>query len=124
MMDPGDLTYYFVLSAFVVMLFVQFLFRHYGMRDLALPASLCVGMIICAIRLRWKLRDRWWFWATIAAVLILHVPVVLLVPFPHIVVNRVTLLPIGLADCLIILGAVRLVERFLARPSSSGEEAG
>lgn len=108
-----------VIVACCIMLPVFLVFRHFGKIDLALPACIYAGMIIVAARMRWDLRKRFWFWTTIAIVLMLHVPVLLLIPFPHIVVNRITLLPIGFADFLLILSAVRIVERFVVKASSA-----
>jgi hypothetical protein len=106
--NPPDSS--FVIAALAIMLLTFLLFRHFGRVDLALPASICLGMAVCLIRIRWDLRKRFWFWATILLVLLLHVPVILLVRFPRMTVNRVTLLPIGFADLLIVWGAVRFVE--------------
>jgi hypothetical protein len=103
----------------VVLLPVFLIFRHFGRVDLALSACIILGMIMLAIRMRWDLRSRVWFWATIVFVLLLHVPLLLLVPFPHIMVNRITLLPIGLADFLITWGAVRFVEKFIVKAAPS-----
>jgi hypothetical protein len=111
-----------VIIGIATMLPVFLLFRHFGRDDLALPACICVGMILVAIRIRWDLRKRFWFWATIVLVLLLLVPLVLLVPFPHITVNRITLMPIGFADFLLILGAVKFVERFIVRYVPPDEE--
>jgi hypothetical protein len=98
-----------------ILLPVFLLFRYFGRVNLALSACVCLGAILIVIRIRWELRKRTWFWATIVLVLLLHVPVILLVPWPHMTVNRITLLPIGFADFLIVLGAVKFVERFIVK---------
>jgi hypothetical protein len=98
-----------------ILLPVFLLFRYYGRVDLALSACVCLGAILILIRIRWELRKSIWFWVTIVLVLLLHVPVILLVPWPHMTVNRITLLPIGFADFLIVLGAVKFVERFIVK---------
>jgi hypothetical protein len=101
---------------------VYFLFRYFGNPDMGLSAFICVGMIMLAVRLRWALRKCFWFWATIVLVLLLHVPVVLMVPWPHMTVNRITLLPIGFAELLIVLGAIRFVEKFIVKYVPLDEE--
>ena len=82
--------------------------------DVGLAACIVFGMIMLAIEVRWDLRKHVWFWATIAFILALHVPLVFMVRWPQ--GNGPTLLyamPIGIADFLIILGAVGLAERFV-----------
>jgi hypothetical protein len=59
----------------------------------------------------------------VAVVLALHVPLFFLIQWPHIWVPGLALLPIGLADVLIILGAVRFVEKFIVKSPPPDEEA-
>lgn len=119
--DPGSVTYSLVMIAFASMIFVVFFCRHIGRTDLGLPISLYLGMIMAAIRIRWDLRRQVWFWVTVSITLLLHIPLVLALRLPNMQFNRVTLLPIGLADCFIILGIVRLVERFMAKNGTSDD---
>ena len=102
-----------MVSAFLI-------FGHFGRVDLALPVCICTGAIMCAVIMRWDLRKRSWFWATVVLVFLLHIPLILMVPFPHMTGNRITLLPFGFADYLIFAGAVRFVEKFMVK-ASSGE---
>lgn len=105
----------FVIAAIIIVFPVFILFRYMGKVDFALPTCICLGGALLAVRMRWDLTDRVWFWTTIAFVLLLQVPVVLFVPFPHMIVNRITLLPIGFADFLIVIGAIRLVEAVIIK---------
>lgn len=75
-----------------------------------------------AIKIRWNLRKHVWFWATIAFILALHAPLFLIVRWPQ--GNLPTIfytLPIGIADFLIISGALRLAEKLLSEDSFSDE---
>ena len=63
------------------------------------------------IRIRWDLRSRIWFWGVIVLLLALHLPLFLLIQWPHGWVPAVVMLPVALVDCLIFLGIVRLVEK-------------
>jgi len=77
-----------------------------------------------AIKLRWNLRKHAWFWAVIVFILALHVPLFFVVRWPQ--GNLPTIfytMPLGIADFLIILGAVGLAEKFLSKDSSNDEEA-
>jgi hypothetical protein len=67
------------------------------------------------------LRRRVWFWVVILLVLIVQVPLILRVRWSGIHVTGVSLLPIGVAEVLVTLGAVRLVENFMAKFFPDGE---
>jgi hypothetical protein len=111
---PTDYTALVILA---ILLPILFFFRYLGRTDIGLNVAVCLGMCLIAIRIRWDLRTQIWFWVVIAFVLALHVPLFLLIQWPHVWVPGVVLLPVGLADVLIILGAVRFVERFIVKAS-------
>jgi hypothetical protein len=102
---------------------VMLLFAYLGKADMGLAVFIVLGMIMFAIKVRWKLRRYVWFWATIVLILALHVPLFYLVRWPQ--GNLPTLaytLPIGIADFFIILGAVGLAEKVFLKGSSSDDE--
>jgi len=75
-------------------------------------------MVLLAIKVRWDLRKRVWFWAVIVFVLLLHIPLLFLFRWPqgfHGWLPAYAMLPIALADILIILGAVQPVETFIVK---------
>jgi hypothetical protein len=117
---PTDYTGVIILA---ILTPVYVFFAHIGKTGIGLSVSICLGMILLAIKIRWELRKRIWFWATIVLVLLLHVPMVLRVPWPHMTINRITLLPIGVADLLLTLGAIRFVETFIVKAAPSDREA-
>jgi hypothetical protein len=89
------------------------LFRRFGRIDLGMNVAVCLAMCIIAIWIRWDLRRRLWFWVVVALLLALHVPLFFLIKWPHRWVPGVALLPIGIADLLLFLGAVQFVEDFI-----------
>jgi hypothetical protein len=102
---------------------VFFLFVYLGNADMGLAACIVLGAIIFAIKIRWHLRKHIWFWAAIVFVLALHVPLVFLVRWPH--GNAPTLaytMPFGVADFLVILGAIALAEKLFSNELSSNDE--
>src|SRR5258708_6692835 len=104
---------------------VFFLFVYLSNADIALTACIVLGMIMLAIKMRWNLRKHLWFWAIIVLVLALHVPLVFMVRWPQ--GKGPTLfytMPVGIADFLIILGAVDVADRFFSKHSSSDDEEG
>ena len=99
------------------MLPLLFFFTHIGKDELGLNVSLSLGVNLFAVRLCWDLRQRVWFWCVIVVVLACHIPLVLMIKWPHEWVPAVALLPIGLADLLVTVGAVRLVQKLIKDPS-------
>ena len=109
-----------VILAIVAPVYILFIFL--GKEELGRSAAVVLGMTMVAIRVRWDLRKRLWFWTIIVALLALHVPLLFVFRWPrgyHGWLPAVGALPIGLADVLIILGAVHLVEKVAERPRSS-----
>lgn len=106
----------------LILLPVYILFWLYGKEELGRSVFIVLGMMMIAIRIRWDLRKRLWFWGIIVALLLAHVPLLFLFRWPqgyHGWLPAVGALPIGLADLLIILGAVHLVEKFIVKPRPS-----
>ena len=101
---------------------VFFLFIYLGKPDLGLAVFLVLGMIMFAIKIRWHLRKHVWFWATVVFILALHIPLVLIVRWPHgSTPTLVYTLPIGIADFFIILWGVDSAERLFSKGSSTDE---
>jgi hypothetical protein len=110
--EPTDYT---GLKIGAVLIPVFLLFAFLGKADMGLTVCIVSGMIILAIKIRWNLRKHVWFWATIIFILALHVPLFFIVRWPQ--GNVPTLaytLPVGIADFVIILGAVGLAENFFS----------
>jgi len=74
-----------------------------------------VGMIILTVRYRWDLRKRTWFWATVTFLVLLHVLLLLLFPWPDTNLPGIALLPYGMLDIGIMYGCIRLVENVANR---------
>ena len=99
---------------------VFFLITFLTNADVGLAACVVLGMVMLAIKIRWQLRKRVWFWAIIGFILALHVPLVLMVRWPQ--GNVPTLfytMPLGIADFALISGALALAERFFSKRLSS-----
>jgi cell division protein FtsW (lipid II flippase) len=89
-----------------------------GQEELGRSVAIILGTVMFAIKVRWDLRKRVWFWAIIVFVLLLHVPLLFVFRWPqgfHGWLPAIGTLPIGLADLLIILGAVQFVEKFMVK---------
>jgi len=111
------------LAALVAPVFflVTFLYN----ADAGLAAYMVVGVMIFAIKIRWHLRKHIWFWAIIAVILALHVPLVFMVRWPQGHAPTIFYaMPIGIADFLVISGALKFAEQLLSKNSSSNDELG
>jgi hypothetical protein len=112
--DPKDYT---GLKIAAVLAPVLLLFIYMGKEDTGLAVFIVLGVMIFAIKIRWRLRMHFWFWMVIVFILALHVPLFFFIRWPQ--GNLPTLvytLPFGIADFLMISGALKLAERiFLGR---------
>ena len=102
---------------------VFFFFIYLGKAEMGFTVCLVLGMIMLAIKLRWKFRRHAWFWVTIVLVLLLHIPLLFFVHWPESRVPTIAYsLPLGIADFLLISGAISLAHRVFANGSSDDEE--
>jgi hypothetical protein len=114
--EPVDYT---GLKLGAMLLPVFFLVTFLYNADVGLAAYMVLGVMVFAVKLRWYLRKHAWFWAIIAVILALHVPLVLMVQWPKNAPTILYAMPIGIADFLIISGALGLAERFFSEDPSS-----
>ncbi len=124
--DPREakaLTDYTGIKIGAILLPMLLLFIYLGKADMGLAVFIVLGVGIVAIKIRWNLRKHIWFWAIIAIILALHVPLVFIVRWPEgSVPTLFYTLPFGLVDFLIISGALRIAEKLFAKSSSSTDE--
>jgi hypothetical protein len=103
---------------------VFFVFVFLGKAELGFNVMLVLGLVMIAVRLRWKLRRYAWFWGTIAFVLLLHIPFLFLVHWPQSNVPTIAYsLPLGIADFLLISGAISFAQKVFSKNGSDDEEA-
>src|SRR5579862_975817 len=90
------------------------LFVYLGDPGRGMAAWISALAISCAARFLWDLKDRAWYWLTIAIILLLHVPVILLIPWT---LKRqwtyVQFLPMAILDFGVAYGIIRLVEKMI-----------
>ena len=114
--DPVDYTGLKIVLLLAPVFFVITLLAD---ADTALSVCIVLGMIMIAVKIRWNLRRHIWFWPIIAIILALHIPLVFAVRWPK--GNVPTLfytMPLGIADFLIVSGALNLAEKLFAKDSS------
>ncbi len=108
------------LAALVAPVFVLVTFLYNA--DAGLAAYIVVGVMVFAIKLRWYLRKHIWFWAIIAVIFALHVPLIFMVQWPKNAPTIFYAMPIGIADFLIISGALKFAENLMSNGSPSNDE--
>jgi hypothetical protein len=95
---------------------VLFFFIYLGKAELGFTVCIALAMSMIAVRFRWKLRKHVWFWATIAVILALHIPLLFVIRWPQ--TNMPTIaysLPLGIVDFLLITGGIDLVQKLFAK---------
>lgn len=89
--------------------------------------TVCIvlGMVMLAIKLRWNSRRHAWFWVTIALILALHFPLLFFVRWPETHIPTIAFsLPFGIADFLLISGAMNFAGRMFSKDHFSDEDDG
>jgi len=102
---------------------VFFVFVVLGKAEMGFNLMLALGLVMIAVKLRWKVRRHAWFWVTIAFVLLLHIPFLFFVHWPQSNIPTIAYsLPLGIADFLLISGAISLAQRIFVKNGSSDDE--
>jgi hypothetical protein len=74
-------------------------------------AAWVISVAICfAARYFWDLRNRVWFWITIALIVLLHIPLIVLIPWPFKQLTYIAALPFAFADFGIAYGMIQAAE--------------
>jgi hypothetical protein len=121
--EPQGRTDYTGLIILAMVAPVFFCFYYFGKADIGFTACIVLGMAMFAIKLRWKLRRQAWFWVTIALILALHIPFLFIVRWPQTNIPTIAFsLPLGIADFLLIRGAISLAEQVFSKDHSSDDE--
>ena len=95
---------------------VFFVFVFFGRPDMGLSVVIVLGMILLAIGLHWELRKHVWFWAVVAVVFLLHVPLLAMMRWPQGKTPTLTCtMPFGIVDFGIVFGVLELAEKVFLR---------
>jgi hypothetical protein len=109
----------------VLLIPVFLLFVFLGNADMGLTVCIVLLVTMVVIKIRWNLRKHVWFWAVIVFILALHVPLFLIVRWPQGKTPTIFYtMPLGIADFLIISGALGVAEKLFSKDSSSNDEEG
>jgi hypothetical protein len=104
-----------VLCAIAASTLAAWLFDHFGRLNLMLPTWNCLLVLGFAIAVKWKLRRRVWFWATMTIIAALHVLLILFVPWTNKWVPAIAIAAIDSADLIVVLAILSVVRKFMDR---------
>jgi hypothetical protein len=90
-----------------------------GRFDLSLPALNSIAVVGFTIALKRRLGRHAWFWATMAVLAALHVPLVLFVPWTSKWVPALAIAVIDSADLVLMLAILAVVARFMEGPNAA-----
>ena len=81
--------------------------------ELALPSFVSSAVIALAIAMRWKLRRHAWFWATMAFLAALHLPLILFIPWTTKWIPAYVIAPFGMLDLHVVLWTLAVVGKHM-----------
>jgi len=115
-------TDYSGVIAFACTLPVIWYFSHIGKFELGLNVGICLAIAGIVGRIYWDLRGRVWFWTILVVVFAMHLLFVARIHWPNRWVPSIELLPIGLADLLIYVGAINLAKKLFMKTEETNPE--
>ncbi len=92
---------------------VVILLSAHGRPELVYPVIAASGAIAFAVRGRWELRNRWWFWVTAFAIVCAHLALILYLPWKAGWIPAPITMLACLVDLAILFGIFSLVEKLM-----------
>ena len=83
-------------------------------------AATFVAALMVVARVRWDLKNHPWFWVTLGSMIVLHVPLIIFIPWPSKTFRGPSFVPVGLLEYGLIYGCFKLVEKRMSGKASSG----
>jgi len=108
--------------AILVSLPVAILVGHYVDPGRGRAAGLALALMIGAVRAFWYLRRHPWFWMSVAAMTLIHVVLIILVPWSNKSFPAPALWPIAIADFAAVCGFFKLVEKAMSRENAASSQ--
>jgi hypothetical protein len=126
--DPREetaFTKYTGLKIGAILMPMLLLFIYFGKADMGLTLYIVSAVSKGAIKVRWNLRKHIWFWAIIAAIFALDVPLFFIIRWPNGKTPGLLYgLPFALVDFLLISEGLRIAEKLFSKSSSPSREEG
>ena len=84
-------------------------------------AGVSLALMILAVRAFWYLRRQAWFWMAVTALTVIHVVLIVMVPWTNKSFPAPALWPVGIADFAAICGFIKLVEKAMSRGDKASQ---
>jgi hypothetical protein len=108
-----------VVCVIIVSFLCAQLFERFGKLNLVLPILNSIGVLGFMIAFKRKLWRHEWFWVTIAVIAVLHVPLILFVPWGTRWVPALAIAVIDSLDFCLMLWILAVVGKFIGEPKSA-----
>jgi hypothetical protein len=112
-----------VVAAVLLPFPLYFLFDHFGRPGNGRAAWFCATVIFLAVKFRWELHKKKWFWPTVVAIVLAHLPLILYVPWTSNWVPSFLIFPLCLVDFVVTLILIHQVEKRM-KPARAPKELG
>lgn len=107
-----------LIVGMIILPMILFL-NHVGRTELDYPVLAALVAIAFAIRGRWELRAKWWFWLTMTVIVGFHALIVLLVPWKSGWVPAPLTILFCIVDLAIIFGVINLIEKQVTKSAGA-----
>jgi uncharacterized membrane protein YjgN (DUF898 family) len=105
-----------VMLGTAVLAFVFISLRRF---DLARPAMVSIAMVGLAIVMRSELHKHVWFWIAMTLLAVLHLPLILFIPWTTKWIPAIFIAPIGIADLYAMLWVISVVRKSMGELTAS-----
>lgn len=114
--SPDSPTKAWWIGAGICLFPVYLLFSAFGAPGKGTAAICFGGAMIAVVRLRWNLRIRLWFWILVSILALMHIALILFIPWPNRNYTLPIVLPLGVVDALGVSFTIQLVARRMEPP--------
>jgi hypothetical protein len=119
MRSESKVTLPWAVAAVLLTFPLFFLFKFFGRPANGRAAWFCAMALFLAVRFRWEVSRKTWFWPSIAAISLIHLPLILFFPWTAGWVPSFLIFPLVLADFFVVLILIHRVEMFMASAGAS-----
>jgi peptidoglycan/LPS O-acetylase OafA/YrhL len=110
--DPYPFSFMFL--AFLAAVIISSIAKQHMNSNAAWGMGACTGALIFAAKIRWELRDKWWFWLALFVGALLQLPLVLLLPWSDRYLTGIGAMAFALPGFLMAYGCIFLAEKVFA----------
>jgi hypothetical protein len=118
----NKLTLSWAITGLLLTFPLLFVFMYFGKPGNGRAAWFCAFAIFSAVRLRWELSRKRWFWASIVVISLIHLPLILFFPWSAAWVPSYLIFPFVLIDCFLVLFLIHRVEKYMAPKRAAKEQ--